>query len=404
MAQDINLNKGNTKKFIIILTSAILGAGLGLFIYTYLLATWFPPLSKRCLALTLVISLVASISFYFLILKIAELPDRKNITVLLFAGFISFIILYFGLEGRIPDSKYPVFLLPKHTLEIVVKPSQNKTPNNIKVLWFKTSYNEISFNELDYEGWERVGDELDLVDNSENHIKWTGAIGDEATLIFSTSSYKTEALISWDGKQEKINLFSENQDEYIYQHKEAVPFYASKIIVVILGFVSFLAIFYRLGIFLKNRNKEFFSEDQYRISGLSTEVHWQKQDTYLLIFLIMLTLTLRIFNLENLPPYVDEYSHLLTAKEILSGKAISQVYQRGLYLVTLPLVEAFKIFGIHLWTARLVGVIINSLAVIPLYLIGKKINGKISILACMLYATNPWIISVARNIREYGLN
>jgi len=81
---------------------------------------------------------------------------------------------------------------------------------------------------------------------------------------------------------------------------------------------------------------------------------------------------------------------------------MSTIYQRSLFIVTLPVVLFFRVFGFTLWAARLPGVLFNSLAVIPLYLITKKINRPVAFLSCILFATNPWLIAVSRYVREYG--
>ncbi len=92
----------------------------------------------------------------------------------------------------------------------------------------------------------------------------------------------------------------------------------------------------------------------------------------------------------------------MAAKAIASGSSFSTIYQRSLLIVTLPVVLSFQVFGFKLWAARLPGVLFNSLAIIPLYLITKKINRQVAILSCILFATNPWLIAVSRYVREYG--
>ncbi len=75
----------------------------------------------------------------------------------------------------------------------------------------------------------------------------------------------------------------------------------------------------------------------------------------LLLSAIILALLLRVFNLANLFPAVDEYYHLIAAKQIVEGAALSSVYQRSLWVVTLPVSFAMRIFGNQLWAARMVG-------------------------------------------------
>lgn len=84
------------------------------------------------------------------------------------------------------------------------------------------------------------------------------------------------------------------------------------------------------------------------------------------------------------------------------GVPQQDLYQRSYYVVTLPVAAFFSLFGVHLWAARLPGILVNSIAIIPLYFLAKKINRKVAILACVLYATSPLVIALSRTVREYA--
>ena len=118
--------------------------------------------------------------------------------------------------------------------------------------------------------------------------------------------------------------------------------------------------------------------------------------------IMLLALLLRLPNLGSLFPAVDEYYHLIAARQIVEGAAFGSVYQRGLWLVTLPVALSLRVFGYQLWAARLTGVIFNVLAILPLYLITRKISWPIAVLSALLYAASPWIITFARIAREYA--
>ena len=45
----------------------------------------------------------------------------------------------------------------------------------------------------------------------------------------------------------------------------------------------------------------------------------------------------------------------------------------------------------------------NALAVLPLYLLTRKMNRPVATLSVLLYATSPWIITFARIVREYAI-
>ena len=121
------------------------------------------------------------------------------------------------------------------------------------------------------------------------------------------------------------------------------------------------------------------------------------------LVLAAIGLTLRLWNLDALPPTADETFHLVAAKAIFQGLPLNQTtYQRSLFTVTLPVVLSFKVFGMSLWSARFVGVFANILALFPLYLLGKKINKLVALTATGLFVLSPWMISVARIVREYA--
>ena len=112
-------------------------------------------------------------------------------------------------------------------------------------------------------------------------------------------------------------------------------------------------------------------------------------------------LVLRFINLDRFPLYVDEYPHVRTALSLIHGEQPS--YTRAYYLVTLPVYFSFRLFGAHEWAARLPMVIMNMLAIFPLYFLGKKINRFTGLASVVLFTVNPWIVSAARTVREYAI-
>ncbi|MBT7685776.1 MAG: hypothetical protein HN669_09375, partial [Candidatus Marinimicrobia bacterium] len=103
-------------------------------------------------------------------------------------------------------------------------------------------------------------------------------------------------------------------------------------------------------------------------------------ESLILITIFSFALFLRLYNLGILPPYVDEYFHLNAAKSLLQGVSREAVYQRSFFTVTLPVALSFKLFGMEIWAAQVPGAILGAMAMIPLYLITKKINKYIAIL------------------------
>jgi hypothetical protein len=127
-----------------------------------------------------------------------------------------------------------------------------------------------------------------------------------------------------------------------------------------------------------------------------------RADAALLLGVGALAVLLRLPNLGTPFPAVDEYYHLIAARQIAEGAALNTVYQRGVWLVTVPISISLRLFGYQLWAARVVGVLFNVLAILPLYLLTRKLNRPIAVLSIILFATSPWIVTFARIAREYA--
>jgi hypothetical protein len=133
------------------------------------------------------------------------------------------------------------------------------------------------------------------------------------------------------------------------------------------------------------------------------EVYAEGWGAWLALGLAAAGLVLRLWNLEALPPYSDETIHMGLGKAVLQGAAFTRLdYTRSLYSVTLPVVWSMKAFGATLWAARFPGVLANSLASIPLYLLARRVNRPVASLAVGLLAFNPWMVATARTVREYA--
>lgn len=139
-----------------------------------------------------------------------------------------------------------------------------------------------------------------------------------------------------------------------------------------------------------------------KINNNLSSTAWTKKEVAILMLVIIISFLLRAYNLEGLQPYTDEYYHLTASQEILNGQNIFSVYQRSLFVVTLPTTLSIKLFGPTLFAARLPGIVFNVLAILPLYFLLRKLNKKVALIGILLYATNPWIIAVSRNVREYA--
>jgi len=140
------------------------------------------------------------------------------------------------------------------------------------------------------------------------------------------------------------------------------------------------------------------------LGGLGRGVYREGAGTLLAFLAIAaLGLALRLWKLGALPPYIDEFNHLNAARDLLQGLPLAELaYRRSLYPVTLPAWLSFEVLGQSLFAARLPGVLANILALVPLYLLARRVNKPTALLAAALFSFSPWVIAASRNLREYA--
>lgn len=374
----------------------LLGLAFGLFVYAHWLAPVLPPASKRLLVFTLLACLLGAAG-HFLLLRAILLPawrrfragSRRRFLVWSLAG--GFLALFFGLNVWQTQTDYLTFLLPRQRLEITAQAAE------AQILWINTSVGEISFDAADLNGWEKVEGTLVLREPADNRILWIGPTGAEAVIVWATSPAAGQVTVAWNGVGETIDLFSETPGQLSRAYSFPVPFYASHGMVIILALLNACVLFAGLGsLQVPLRSWLAGRQSETRGGGLLL-------DAIALCVLLTVTFLLRVFNLGALSPYTDEYMHLLAARQIVHGAAIAQVgYERSLWIVTLPVAAFFRLFGESLWSARLVSVVFNTLAILPLYFLTKKVSRPVAVTAGLLYAVSPWVIGMARTVREYA--
>lgn len=123
-----------------------------------------------------------------------------------------------------------------------------------------------------------------------------------------------------------------------------------------------------------------------------------------LFLLVILGFGLRIYNLDHLSPVRDEYYHLNAAKHILQDGTFN--YSRA-KIITYSTFWFWKVFNngeSSLFWARLISVILGSLAIPLTYYLAKIIsNQKIALISAFLLAISPFHIGMSRYLREYIL-
>jgi Dolichyl-phosphate-mannose-protein mannosyltransferase len=411
------LNIKNPRLYMAIL----LGTGFGLSVYCYWLIDILPPTSRWIFLCTALAGLVTSVLFLFLIEWwvvpcLSALTQLQRWLLLGLSILTGAFLMFAGTNVWKSPERYLVFLLPNEQIKISVPLSQNLSNTSIAIQLFSTSIGDVSYNSIKYQGWQRKGSLLVLTDKENNSFEWTGKAGGQATIVFPTSAQGGMVQISTEEGEETINLSSRINGRYFYIHDFYTPFYASRTIVLLLGLLDFSAFCFLMELLILEKRNVILDYLDRSISilpaGEKDSARESKEkivrrsaialDWGIVIGTIAFAIFLRVFNLDRLSPLSDEYRHLLAAKAIANGSSLNTIYQRSLLIVTLPVALFFRVFGFKLWAARLSGVLFNSLAIIPLYLITKKINRPIAFLSCILFATNPWLIGVSRYVREYG--
>ena len=390
----------------------MLGISFGLLFYSFWLVDHFPAISKQALFYSVLATLVG-IAGYYLLLKRCIGPTLPQITKSSRWGLVVGSVLigaylaqsYLNIPGSPP--RYVAFLLPRQSLKISVPSQVGSSAAQVAILRFSTSMGDVSYNSLEYRGWTRDGSDLVLTEPSKNVLDWTGRAGQQAVLAFRTFPEVQKISISWNGVSQNVEIPAGADGRYEVAQAFTIPIYASHRLLLLLCALNFITLCIAANAVIWNHRTAILAGLERSSSDLlqrTTGIHARLADRewWIVASLVVLALLLRVFNLGNLYPYADEYSHLLAAKALLEGAPWNSVFDRSLLIVTLPVVISQRLFGIDLWSARLPGTLVNALAIIPLYVLTRKINKPVAVLAALLYASSPFIIAVSRNIREYA--
>ncbi len=378
--------------------AGVLGLLFGLFIYSYWLVDLLPAGSRLLTVLAAAGALLGAVSYYLLLdwsaPRFVALPAAGRLALIGASLLCGAALLFGGTTGWLSPARSIRFLLPVHRLD--VEASGPSGSSAVALMWFNTSLGDVSYSNLHYTGWKRVGDLLVLENPDANGLVWSGRTGSAVEMVWRGSP-SASLQISWDGQAETLKPAA---SKVTVSHAFAVPWYASRGLVLALGVLVLASLATVLALLLWDRRdlllpalQEAFTATRERVGRL---------DAVLIGGIAVLALFLRLPNLGGPYPAVDEYYHLIAARQILEGAALSSVYQRSLWLVTFPVLLSLKLFGYHLWAARLPGLIFNVLAILPLYLLTRRINRPVAVLSVLLYATSPWIVTFARIAREYA--
>lgn len=165
------------------------------------------------------------------------------------------------------------------------------------------------------------------------------------------------------------------------------------------GIVFLVAIFYCLDWYENLRDKGL------RVFKKIQQIQFGKFETIFFISMIVIGIGIRFINIDGLFPATDEYTHLVKAQSLLvpnsliSDRSILE-YGRA-SIVTEAVMLSFKLFGVGIVQGRLPGVLLSVVSIVLLYLMLRKENKSLAIIASLDFALSPWLIMQSRVVREY---
>lgn len=124
-----------------------------------------------------------------------------------------------------------------------------------------------------------------------------------------------------------------------------------------------------------------------------------------LALVVLLALGLRLYRIDDLPYglWRDEARHGLLALRILDDPAYRPVYEPrdGVDLPGLgfyPFALGLQLFGVHVWSMRVVTALAGALTVLPLYGLVVRLTGRqtVALLAAALLACSSWHLTISR--------
>lgn len=190
-----------------------------------------------------------------------------------------------------------------------------------------------------------------------------------------------------------------SKNNYWFQFLEKIKEYDYTISIITL--IIFIIFIYQN----KNNSSKNKKIKQEKTTENSLSKYFKKNSFVLTLILITsLGFGLRIYNLDYLSPVRDEYSHLNAAKHMLQDGYFN--YKRG-SIISYATFYSWKIFNngeTSIFWARIISVLLGTIAIPLIYYLGKIIsNKKIGLISAFLLATSPFHIGMSRYLREYIL-
>lgn len=206
----------------------LLTAGLGLAVaYTaYITLLQTPLLSKREFFFAIWVwifacCLILPILQGHLLPSFRKMDRGKRRTWLIVAAVFGIFLLCITGEPAIS-----IWTLPEHELWIsrIEGGNPRSSGDVVQVDWMTTGLADISFSSLKLEGeWQRDGDALINAGESPAILSWQGRVGVNAIVLFTARPDGGVITLSWDGKDQVINLYSPEPKALAVEQEFVVP-------------------------------------------------------------------------------------------------------------------------------------------------------------------------------------
>ena len=129
---------------------------------------------------------------------------------------------------------------------------------------------------------------------------------------------------------------------------------------------------------------------------------FSRDERKLLIAILVLGLILRFLVASNVPPVADEMVHGVHAIGVSELKPLSTMTQGPVWFYLTDM--AYRIFGVHLITARFLAFFFGSISILLVYLLASMIfNKKIGLIAAFLLAISPFHITWAASYQDQAM-
>ena len=141
-------------------------------------------------------------------------------------------------------------------------------------------------------------------------------------------------------------------------------------------------------------------KDEFRI--LHQLERWERYAPYAVAVLTITAFLLRVYRVDFLSLWVDEYVHVVRAKGVLNDKPLFTDDNNGIFL-TLLIIFNYLIFGMSELTSRMPSVLLGTLVTPLIYILGKLLfNRSVGFLAALLSTVSLYSIFWSRVARNYA--